>query len=178
MIIRDQLIEAVLEREGGYVDDPSDSGGETNFGVTIAVARRYGYDGPMIDMPIEKARSIYAMQYWHPIKGQALAEVDRDLVAEVFDTAVNCGVSRSGKFLQRCLNVLNSGQKIALDVVIGGKIGPATIRALSSCAEKRDVAELVKALNCLQGAFYIELAEKRSKDERFIYGWLKHRVGI
>jgi len=35
---------------------------------------------------------------------------------------------------------------------------------------------MVLALNCLQGAFYVELAEKREKDERFVYGWLLNRV--
>jgi len=35
---------------------------------------------------------------------------------------------------------------------------------------------LCRALNCLQGAYYIELAERREKDERFVYGWLKNRV--
>jgi len=35
---------------------------------------------------------------------------------------------------------------------------------------------LYKMLNALQGAYYIELAERREKDEDFIYGWFKHRV--
>ena len=31
-------------------------------------------------------------------------------------------------------------------------------------------------LNCLQGAYYVDLAERREKDQRFMYGWLTHRV--
>ena len=29
----DEIIEVVLEHEGGYVNDPDDPGGETNFGI-------------------------------------------------------------------------------------------------------------------------------------------------
>ena len=53
------IINHVIEIEGGYVDDPSDSGGETNYGITKAVARRYGYAGHMRDLPREVAYQIY-----------------------------------------------------------------------------------------------------------------------
>ena len=39
----DQLIDAVIDREGGYVDHPADKGGPTRFGITQAVARAHGY---------------------------------------------------------------------------------------------------------------------------------------
>lgn len=178
MILRDRLIDAVIEREGGYVNDPSDSGGETNFGITAAVARRFNYTDDMRLLPIEKARAIYAAQYWQPIKGDQLGKISEALAEEVFDTAVNCGVSRAGQILQRALNALNNEQKVTLDVAVDGRIGPATLRGLAAYAAKRDVATLVKACNVLQGAFYIELTEKREKDEKFLYGWLKHRVNL
>lgn len=177
-MFRDKLIDNVLEREGGYVNDPCDSGGETNFGVTIEVAREHGYRGEMCDMPVEIAREIYAAQYWYPIKGPQLAQISEALAEEVFDTGVNCGVVRATMILQRALNSLNNEQNVTLDVAVDGQLGPATLRGLAAYATKRDVATLVKACNILQGAFYIELTEKRKKDERFLYGWLKHRVNL
>ena len=40
----DEIIEVVLEHEGGYVDDPDDRGGATNWGVTQAVYENFvGY---------------------------------------------------------------------------------------------------------------------------------------
>ena len=43
----DRLIDALIEREGGYVDHPADKGGPTCFGITEAVARAHGYRGAM-----------------------------------------------------------------------------------------------------------------------------------
>ena len=50
----DRLIDALIEREGGYVDHPADKGGPTCFGITEAVARAHGYAGPMRQLPRER----------------------------------------------------------------------------------------------------------------------------
>lgn len=167
------VINEIIRVEGGYVNDPSDSGGETNFGITEAVARAYGYAGAMRDMPRGVAFDIYAARYWDAVRADEMPE---RVAAEVVDTGVNMGTGRAGKFLQRSLNVLNVGGSLYPDLVVDGNIGPMTIHALRAYLAKRDEDALVKALNCLQGAYYIELAERREKDEKFVYGWLKNRV--
>jgi lysozyme family protein len=43
----DELINALIEREGGYVNHPADRGGPTRYGITEAVARAHGYGGPL-----------------------------------------------------------------------------------------------------------------------------------
>jgi lysozyme family protein len=173
-MLKQKTIEGIIAVEGGYVNDPADSGGETNFGVTIAVARANGYEGTMHDMPKSVAFDIYATQYWDSMFGDQLAGLSEAVAVEVIDTAVNMGTGRAARFLQRSLNVLSPGEALKVD----GQVGPATVGALSLYLRRRDERTLVKALNCLQGAFYIELAERREKDERFVYGWLKHRVGV
>lgn len=58
-------------------------------------------------------------------------------------------------------------------------IGPATIKALEAYKAHRGAegeSVLLKALNCLQGARYIELSRVRQKDEKYVYGWLQNRV--
>jgi len=85
---------------------------------------------------------------------------------------------RAGKFLQRALNVLNNTGSLYRDLKVDGAIGSATVSALRGYLDGRDEGTLVKALNCLQGAFYITLAERREKDERFVYGWFKNRVTL
>ncbi len=50
----------VFAVEGGYSNNPADPGGETNHGVTVAVARSHGYDGPMREMPKETAQQTSA----------------------------------------------------------------------------------------------------------------------
>ncbi|MCF6327595.1 MAG: hypothetical protein L3J21_09935 [Devosiaceae bacterium] len=174
--LKTKIIEAILEVEGGYVNDPSDSGGETNWGVTINVARKYGYQGSMIELDRSIAFDIYAEKYWNSVKGDELLSASEMIAAEVVDTAVNMGPNRAGKFLQRSLNALNNRQRLYNDLSVDGKIGFNTISCLELCLMSRDETVLAKMLNCLQGSFYIELSERREKDERFIHGWFKNRV--
>lgn len=60
----DELIDDVIEREGGYVDHPADHGGPTRWGITEAVARRQGYVGDMRHLPRSDAAAIYRNLYW------------------------------------------------------------------------------------------------------------------
>jgi len=176
--LKNRIINDIIIVEGGYVDDPSDSGGETNFGITIDVARKFGFLGQMKNLPRETAFDIYSKMYWDSVRADDLSHISEQITEEVVDTAVNMGVSRASKFLQRSLNVLNNNGKLYSEMVVDGSIGPMTILRLNEYAARRDVSTLVKMLNCLQGAFYIDLAERREKDERFIYGWFKNRVKI
>jgi len=176
--LKQKIIDEIIRVEGGYVNDPSDSGGATNFGITEAVARSFGYEGEMLDMPRQVAFDIYAAKYWDSSFGDQLAELSERVAEEVVDTGVNMGIKRAGKFLQRSLNVLNDREKYYNDISTDGIIGDGTLMALESCVFKRGDEVLVKMLNCLQGAFYVELAERREKDERFVFGWYKNRVKL
>ena len=178
MSLKEQIINEIIRVEGGYKNDPSDSGGETNYGITAAIARDHGYRESIVLMPRRVAFEIYAKKYWHSVCGDELEKLSPVIAEEVVDTAVNTGPSRAGGFLQRALNALNNRQKLYADITVDGHIGPATILALQSYLTKRDEKILHKLLNCLQGEFYISLVEKREKDEKFIYGWLKNRVTI
>lgn len=177
-MIKREVIAGIIDREGGYVNDPADSGGETNYGITVAAARECGYPGRMDCMPRTFAFRVYAGRYWDSVRADDLLDLSEKIAEEVVDTGVNMGVARSSTFLQRALNALNSGGALYQDLTLDGDIGPATIAALREYLRMRDESTLLKALNCLQGAAYIELAERREKDERFLYGWLKQRVGL
>ena len=58
----DEIIEVVLEHEGGYVNDPHDAGGETNFGI----AKRWYPDVDIKNLTKEQAKKIYHQDYWSP----------------------------------------------------------------------------------------------------------------
>lgn len=176
--MKERIINEIIRVEGGYINDPSDSGGETNFGITVAVARANGYNGAMQDLPRSVAFDIYSAKYWDAVKGDDLAKLSEHVAEEVVDTSVNMGPGRAGKFLQRALNVLNKRGSLYRDLTVDGAIGKATVSALRAYLDGRDEETLVKALNCLQGAYYITLAERREKDERFVYGWFKNRVAL
>lgn len=176
--LKKKIINEIIRIEGGYCNDPDDSGGETNYGITVSVAREFGYTGSMCDMPKRIAFDIYKKKYWDKVKADEIAELSSMIVEEVVDTGINMGTSRAIKFLQRALNALNNRESLYNDLIIDGGIGPATLAALKGYLSVRDEATLSKALNCLQGAYYIELVERREKDEKFLYGWIKNRVEL
>lgn len=175
---KQEIIDDILRTEGGYVNDPADSGGETHWGITESRARQSGYNGDMRTMPRSVAEQIYAEDYWDAVRGTSMAALSPAIAEEVVDTGVNMGPHRAVRFLQRALNVLNVGGELYADLVVDGKAGPATLAALEAYLAVRSEAVLLTALNCLQGAAYIELAERREKDQRFVYGWIKQRVSI
>lgn len=177
--LKQQVINAIITREGGFVDDPADSGGATRYGITEKVARESGYMGPMEQFPRALAFDIYASRYWDPLMLDQVEQIAGPIAEELADTAVNMGPARAAIFLQRSLNVLNDRQRLYRDITVDGDVGNRTLEALGAYVAARGVVGAVvlrRMLNCLQGAFYVELAERREKDERFVYGWIKERV--
>ncbi len=176
----DRLINDVLKREGGYSNHPHDMGGETNWGITIGTARQHGYDGPMRSMPKSEAHSIYKRIYWLKPQFDRIAALAPKVAEEMFDTGVNMGVGTAISFTQRALNALNRQERDYKDLQIDRVIGPATLAALRGYLHKRGAKGeivLLRAIEALQGERYIRLAEKRSTNESFLYGWLEHRIG-
>jgi lysozyme family protein len=177
--LRDRIIDGIIDREGGYVDDPSDRGGATRFGITADVARSYGYEGEMPDLPRDIAAAIYADLYWHTLHLDDVAAISTKIAAELADTGVNMGVGTAGRFLQRALNALNDGARLYPDLIVDGVIGPRSIAALRAYAAHRGdhgPMVLIAALNALQGARYVSIAENTPSQERFAFGWFAHRV--
>lgn len=171
--------EKLVGIEGGFVDDPSDSGGATKFGVTERVARAHGYDGAMRDLRYEMAMDIAKLEYWDVMWLDIISGLSDKIAGELFDTGYNTGPDRAIRFLQRSLNALNQGQKDYDDQVVDGKVGKRTVAALQMYLQKKSRSGetiLLRCLNGLQVAFYIKLVERREKDERFLNGWIKQRV--
>lgn len=176
----DALIDAVIDREGGYVNHPADRGGPTRWGVTEAVARAQGYAGPMRDLPRAEAANIYRRIYWlRPAFDRVAARAPR-IAAELFDTGVNMGTAIATGFLQRALNALNRTARDYPDIMVDRAIGPRTLSALDGFLKARGKGGetvLLRAMEALQGERYIALAERRPSQEAFLYGWLANRIG-
>lgn len=175
------LIEAVIEREGDYVDHPADKGGPTRFGITEAVARAHGYGGAMKQLPRDEAAGIYRRLYWLRPKLDQVAQRAARVATELFDTGVNMGPSVAVTFLQRALTALNRNGQDYPDLTPDGRIGSQTLHALDAflTARGRKGGEtvLLRALEALQGERYLRLAERRPANEAFLYGWLANRLG-
>lgn len=128
----------VLLHEGGYVDHPLDPGGATNMGITRRTLAKWRSVEPWRNLPKSEVRHltrreagrIYRAHYWEPVAGDALPSgVDY----AVFDYAVNSGVSRVAKALQRILGVNADGV-----------IGPVTLEAVSAHDPEGLIRQLVR----------------------------------
>jgi lysozyme family protein len=175
------IVDRILQAEGGYVDNPDDSGGPTNFGITQAVARANGYEGDMRELPESLARTIYWKRYITRPRFGDVAAVDADIGMELVDTGVNMGPARAAEFFQRALNVFNQSGSRYADLFVDAQVGDITLAALQAYLRWRGAdgkKVMLRALNCLQGTFYIELAEARPKDEAFVYGQILQRVQL
>lgn len=98
----DKAFDLIIGVEGGYSNDPKDTGGETNWGIS---KRAY----PTVDiknLTKEQAKAIYAVDYWAKIKGD---ELPYPLNVFVFDAAVNQGTDAAIKVLQKTLSVAQDG---------------------------------------------------------------------
>ncbi len=171
----EHYIDRLLEREGSYSNHPQDSGSETQWGITIAIARASGYTGQMKAMQRETAKAIYRQRYWLKPRLDLIDEINPKLAEKLFDIGVNCGPFIGIRFLQRALNLLNDTNKLALD----GCIGPGTLSALKRFKAARStngLNVLLAMVNAQLSVHYIELAERYPKNQTFLYGWQLNRV--
>jgi lysozyme family protein len=131
----------VLTDEGGFVNDPMDPGGATNFGVTLSTYRALMKPGATVadlkHITQDELATIYRKDYWNAICGDQLPS---GLDYACFDYAVNSGPGRSAKALQSLIGV-----------TVDGSIGPKTLAAVKS----RDTATLVRQL-CNSRLIFLE----------------------
>lgn len=148
----------ILKHEGGYVNDPLDSGGRTNLGVTQRVWEEFvGHPVTEADMKAltpEKIAPMYKLKYWNPSYCEVLP---KGLDYVVFDFAVNAGTGRSVKTLQQ-----------AIGCVADGVIGPKTMAAINDANPK----DLITKFSDARADFYQGIVARKPDQARFIKGWL------
>lgn len=147
-------LKRVLKHEGGYVNDPKDKGGETNYGITIGTARQFGYTGSMRNIPMSVVENIYKARFWDALNCDELAEKYGFAFAfQLFDAGVNHGVGNAKRMLQR-----------AVGVVDDGLIGKVTRQAIDDNAE-----HLTDLFNAERIHFYTKI----SSFNHFGRGWMR-----
>lgn len=181
----DQIINGIIDKEGGYIDHADDAGGPTNFGITLKLYRVYHPTATIDNLKVmahQEAYSIYESEFYIKTGIKLIFPLSQRITEEVLDTAVNLGPSWGISFLQRSLNAFNLKGKAYSDIPSSGTgVGPLTVAALKAfLAYRGQLAEpvMLKALNSLQAARYIELAEKNESDESFVFGWINQRVSL
>jgi len=161
--------EVTLQHEGGYVDDPVDLGGETNFGITAETARQHGIEdvAAIVDSAVV---AIYFSDYWAPLQLDTIAERDSLLATILFDFGVNAGPGRSGRALQRCLNAANRNGRSWGDIPVDGIIGP---RTLSAYQRYSSGSQLLTCVQAVRSYHYLDIIERRPANEKYFYGWFR-----
>lgn len=179
-----QKVDNTIQREGGFVNNAYDRGGPTKYGITERTARTHGYKGDMRDLTRAQAVEIYLKEYMYAPGFDRIAEINGPIAEELFDTGVMSGPSVPRPWLQRSLNLLNHSHRDKPwfdDLVVDGILGQKTRDALSEVLRRRGKdgeTIILRTLNCLQGAYLIQITERRVQNEEFIAGWFLHRVVI
>ena len=154
----DDIIEKVLEHEGGIVDDPTDAGGLTNMGIS----QRAYPDEDIRGLTVERAKELYKRDYWDRYRTGDLPDRLRHIYV---DMCINMGGGRAIKILQEACNSKN-----ATKIDVDGGIGPATIKAASNVEPFR--------LRAYRVMFYAELVMKKPEQERFWVGWFRRSCEV
>jgi lysozyme family protein len=175
--VRD-IAEEIVAREGGYVNDPDDPGGATNYGVTIHTMRRLGLDltgdgvigvADVRALTREQAVDIFITHYFVRPR---IAEMPPALQASLFDMYVNAG-GNAVKILQRMLK--DMGYAVSVD----GAIGPQTLEATRD-ASKPDGLALRDAYGVARRNYYFRIGDGRVASRKYARtraggkgGWIK-----
>lgn len=141
----DRAVEIVLAEEGGYVNDPSDPGGETRYGIS----KRAHPAVSTKELTLDEAKALYRQYYWDAC---LCDQLPWPLSLYVFDCAVNQGVSVSVKLMQRALQTTQDG-------VMG-------MQTLS-------LASLAKPWHCAQFMAFRAMRYQSTRNfDKFGTGWL------
>ncbi len=159
-----QVINAILDREGGFIDDAEDPGGRTNYGITQTTADEYAA-GDVALLTHARAFSIYRRMFadWH------IDQVPEfHTFALVADSCVNHGSGRAIKWLQESLGIVDDGV-----------IGPQTLQALDANAGlPRGSEALYASILALRIEFYGELIHAHAYNAKWAHGWLNRAASF
>lgn len=154
----DDIIDELIQREGGYVDDPVDRGGKTKYGIS-----QNAYpDLDIENLSIEAAKAFYFFDYWRPARADEIAPAIRE---KYFDMVINHGRRNATKILQTACRRWGADH-----VVIDGLIGPITIAATKELP--------LAALVLERAGFYNQIVRSDPFQARFLHGWMNRNFSF
>jgi len=160
-----RIAEEIVGREGGFVDDPDDPGGATNFGVTIHTMRRLGLDldrdgrvGVSDVRALDRGQAVDIFVQDFFVKPR-IAELPQVLWETVFDMQVNAG-SNAVRILQDLL------RRMGWQVAVDGAVGPQTIAAARAAAEAAP-DHIADAYGIERRNYYFRLADRRPASRKY-----------
>lgn len=147
----------ILRWEGGFVNDPNDSGGATNKGVTLATYRKYKGESASVDdlkvITDEDWTTIFKTMYWDKCRADEIAsQAVANLLVDWYWMSGPTAVRR----VQRLVGVQTDGI-----------IGPKSIAAINIKGEG-----LAQDIYDDRRCFYEEIVARRPSQRKFLRGWL------
>jgi lysozyme family protein len=160
-----EAVEHVLKNEGGYVDDPLDNGGATNFGISIRFLKRVQSNvtiDTIKNLTVDDAKLLYKTYFWNNNNYERIA--DKNLVIKLFDISVNVGSSRAKRLLQESVRAVNN-----IELVQDGVLGPKSLY----CINNVNAEALLSAFKMNCASYY-----KSLNQPRFLTGWLNRVFSV
>ncbi len=156
----DNAVNDLLDIEGGYVNDPNDSGGETNFGIT----KRSYPDVDIKNLTSADAKMIYLRDFWNKYHYEWFnsAKIGR----MVFIMCVVMPPRQAHKILQKAVNLCFDDENLVIDGILGQKTFEAVNRIY-------DVERLLRGISIFQAFYYKSLIQRKPSQKKYINGWLK-----
>lgn len=155
----DEAFKYVLVDEGGYSNDPGDSGGPTKYGITIHDLSAYQNQEATIqevkDMTLDTARNIYKRNYWDPMNLNFI--IDPRIAIALFDIGIVCGIGTAAHLAQE-----------ACKCPVTMKMDTTTISSINGFSRKA----FIDAFEALDEARFEAIASEHSNDVKFLKGWL------
>jgi lysozyme family protein len=166
-----RAVELVLAHEGGFSANKADRGGATKYGISLRFLKTLpdgdiNRDGDIdaedvSQLTRDQAIDFYWREFWNKHHYDQI--MDWHIAAKIFDMAVNMGPQRAHRLLQQ--GILACGKKVVVD----GKLGPQTLRAVNSTSRE----SLLPVLRAEAAGFYRAIVLLDPSQRVFLGGWLR-----
>jgi lysozyme family protein len=166
-------LEVILKHEGGWVDDPADRGGETNFGISTKIIEDEKLTNVELGLPEGRTRGwlkamhvnaaihVYKKLFWDRFSYGQIN--DQTVATKICDAAVNMGGTQAAVLAQRAATAC--GQPAADD----GKLGPRSFAAINACIP----SEFLVQMKAQMEKFYDSIIKNRPANEKFRKNWMR-----
>lgn len=193
------ILDWVINNEGGYVNDPDDAGGATNYGISLRfinslpdnkfkLFKDFSADD-IKNITKEQAKSLYIEYFWKPFLFAHIKDIP--ICAKFFDMSVNMGIKQATRLVQLAINEFLSpmlvNEFLSPTLVIDGIFGTKTLNKINvissifpsichcSCkCEQRFLCVLKEKA----AQFYLNLVEHDKKKNKYLKGWLKRAYSL
>lgn len=172
-------ISVILKHEGGYVNNPDDPGGETNFGISMLIIQRENITleqlgipdlntGSLKNMTVAAAQEIYKNLFWDRYDYSRIN--DQRIATKIFDCGVNCGPKRAHMMAQRAANACAGGLMLGID----GILGPISIAGINSLHPD----DFLNEMKLQMEKYYSALPTKNPALKQFMKIWMKRAAWV